>query len=96
MDNMNMNQGYQQQSVYQQPEAEMSVGAWIGTLILATIPIVNIIMLIIWAVNNDPAHRNRKNWAIAQIVITVIIVVISIICSACVSAMVVSMMEGLY
>lgn len=60
------------ESTYERPAAapatttDMSVGAWIGTLILTCIPIVNLICLIVWAVSSSPEKRSRKNWAIAQ------------------------------
>ena len=80
MDSQNMyNQNNVQAPVYQQPE--MTVGGWIGTLIITCIPIVNIIMLIVWAAGSS-GPKSRKNWAIAQLIITAIVIVLSIIFGA--------------
>lgn len=76
MDNQNYNQ--------LQTEEPVSILNWIGTLIVCCIPIVNIIMLIVWAVS----HKNptKKNWAIAQIVIMVIMIVLFILVGASIVA----------
>ena len=55
--------------------ADMSVGAWVGTLILTAIPIVGFICLIVWAVSSSPEKRSRKNWAIAQFILMLICLV---------------------
>lgn len=62
-----------------QKAADMSVGAWIGTLILSMIPIVSIICLIVWAVSKSPEKRSRKNWAIAQIVLILIGLILTVL-----------------
>ena len=67
MDNYNGN-------TYARQDTDMSVGAWIGTLILSAIPIVGFICLIVWAVSSSPEKRSRKNWAIAQFILTLIVV----------------------
>lgn len=84
MDNQNYNQ--YQPTNYEEP---VSVLNWIGTMIVTCIPVVNIIMLIIWAVSHK--NQTKKNWAIAQIVIIVIGIVLSFVFSAAV----VSMFAGL-
>ena len=79
--------GYQQGDVYQpqyttpveQPPS--SLGNWIGTLILTAIPIVNIIMLIIWAASSS-TETSKKHWAQAQLILTLIGVVLSILAVA--------------
>ena len=72
MDNYNGN-------TYARQDTDMSVGAWIGTLILSAIPIVGLICLIVWAVSSSPEKRSRKNWAIAQFIMTLIGVVVAIL-----------------
>ena len=72
MDNYNGN-------TYARQDTDMSVGSWIGTLILSAIPIVGLICLIVWAVSSSPEKRSRKNWAIAQFILTLIGVVITIL-----------------
>ena len=58
--------------------ADMSIGAWVGTLILTAIPIVGFICLIVWAVSSSPEKRSRKNWAIAQFILMLICLVLTI------------------
>ena len=58
---------------------DMSVGAWVGTLILSAIPLVGFICLIVWAVSSSPEKRSRKNWAIAQFIIMLISIVLTIV-----------------
>lgn len=58
---------------------DMSVGAWVGTLILTAIPLVGFICLIVWAVSSSPEKRSRKNWAIAQFIIMLISIVLTIV-----------------
>ena len=59
--------------------ADMSIGAWVGTLILTAIPIVGFICLIVWAASSSPEKRSRKNWAIAQFILTLIVVAFTIL-----------------
>lgn len=60
-------------------DTDMSVGAWIGTLILTAIPVVGFICLIVWAVSSSPEKRSRKNWAIAQFILTLIGLAVTIV-----------------
>ena len=69
MDNYNGN-------TYARQDTDMSVGAWIGTLILSAIPVVGFICLIVWAVSNSAEKRSRKNWAIAQFILQLIVIAI--------------------
>lgn len=57
---------------YAKKTTDMSVGAWVGTLILTAIPVVGFICLIVWAVSSSPEKRSRKNWAIAQFILMLI------------------------
>lgn len=49
----------------------MTVGNWIVTMLIMIIPIVNIVMLIVWAASSND-NPNRKNWAIAQLIFVAI------------------------
>lgn len=60
----------------EQPQ-EMTIGKWLLTFLLCIIPIVNIIMLIVWAVGSNPKDGIRKTWARAQLIWMVIMAVIS-------------------
>ncbi len=61
----------------QEPVAPvMTVGKWIVTYLLLMIPLVNIILMIVWAVS-DTENPNRKNWAIAMLIFWAISIVIA-------------------
>ena len=90
------------ESTYERPAAapatttDMSVGAWIGTLILTCIPIVNLICQIVWAVSSSPEKRSRKNWAIAQFVVILIGIVLSVFLYSVIGASLLSALSGAY
>lgn len=48
-------------------EKVMTVGQWLVTMLLMILPIVNLILLIMWAVS-DTENRNRSNWAKAYLI----------------------------
>lgn len=58
----------------------MSVGAYIGTLIVFAIPVVNIIMIFVWAFGSS-TNPNRKNYARALLILSIIGIVLSIVFS---------------
>ena len=53
----------------------VSLGKWIGTMLLSMIPIVNIILIIVWAVNKAE-NPNRRNWALAMLILWVVLIAI--------------------
>lgn len=57
---------------------ELSLGGWVATLIIAMIPIVNIIMLFVWGFSANE-YNGRKQWARAQLIISAISIVLSIL-----------------
>ena len=69
-----------------QSTTDMTVGAWVGTLLLMMIPLVNVICLIVWAVSSSPEKRSRKNWAIAQFIIWLIMIVLTIVLAVLIGA----------
>ena len=90
------------ESTYERPAAapatttDMSVGAWIGTLIFTCIPIVNLICLIVWAVSSSPEKRSRKNWAIAQFVVILIGIVLSVFLYSVIGVSLLSALSSVY
>ena len=58
---------------------QVSVGGWIGTLLLSSIPVVNLIMWIIWAF--AAKKPSRKTFAIACLILT-------LICAAIIAAVI--------
>lgn len=75
---------YQGHPQYQPAPVQSSgttdLGGWIVTLILSAIPIVGFILLICWAAGmGGEQHQDRRNWALAQIIIGVAAAIITII-----------------
>lgn len=55
----------------------VGIGEWIGVFILSTIPLVNLIMLLIWAFGDT--KPSKKNYARALLILMLISVAIWII-----------------
>lgn len=55
-----------------------SVGQWMLTLLITFIPLVNIIMLLVWAFGSN-AHPEKANWAKAMLAWFVIFIALSIL-----------------
>ena len=55
----------------------VSIGQWMITLLLMVIPIVNIVMLFVWAFGGS-APLSKANWAKAMLIYMLIGVVLSI------------------
>lgn len=49
----------------------LSVGDWMITILLAAIPLVNIVMLFVWAFGSN-TNPNKANWAKATLIWMVI------------------------
>ena len=58
---------------------DVSIGDWILTLILTSIPIVNIVMLCIWAFGGDNTPVSKINWAKATLIIAAVSIGIALI-----------------
>jgi len=56
----------------------MTLGDWIIVFLISSIPCVNIIMLIVWAVSGT-GNINRKRYAQAYIIFFLIVMAISIV-----------------
>lgn len=87
-----------QQPAYQQPagdlEKPVSIGKWVGTLLLTMIPCVNIILLIVWACSDK--NKSRKNWAIATFIVTAIVLVVSYLVASAFGAAILNLLYSLY
>ncbi len=55
----------------------LSVGGWIGTLIVLAIPIVNIVMLFVWGLGTGDI--GRKRFCIAALILAAISFVLSLL-----------------
>jgi len=56
----------------------VSVGEWIVTFILLAIPVVNIIMLLVWALGGG-AHPSKKSYAQATLILGVGVAAVAIV-----------------
>lgn len=60
-----------QESIVRQNPSTVSIGDWVITLILVCIPVVNFIMLLVWAFSsNTPV--SKANWAKATLLLMII------------------------
>lgn len=60
----------------------MTVNDWIGTIIILSIPIINIIMYFTWAFS-DSVNKNKKNFSRATLILTAIGIVFGVLLSSC-------------
>ncbi|MBW6514594.1 MAG: hypothetical protein K0B87_07550 [Candidatus Syntrophosphaera sp.] len=56
----------------------VSLGKWIGTLLLVMIPLVNLILIIVWSLSKSE-NPNRRNWAQAILILWVVLTVIYVV-----------------
>lgn len=77
---------YNDSSVLEPP---MTLGDWIITMLLTAIPIVNIILMIYWAISAK--NTSKKNYARAFIIFTLVVIVLSVLLSGCTALMIRSM-----
>lgn len=74
---------------------EVSLGNWLLTMLLMIIPIVNIVMLFVWAFGGNTA-KSKSNWAKAQLIWMLITIVLSIIFSITIGATLVALFAEMY
>ena len=67
---------FQQGAPMVELEKPMTIGQWIGTLLLCVIPCVNIILLIVWAAS--ATNKSKKRWAIATLIVALILIALYI------------------
>lgn len=77
-----------------QRQNSLSVGGWIGTLIVLAIPIVNVIMLFVWGFGSGDI--GRKRFCLAALVLAAIGIILSAIIWGITGFAVLSLLEGLY
>lgn len=73
---------------------EMTLGQWIGTILLSCIPCVNIILLIVWAAGSG--NGTRKKWAQAMLIVSAIMMVVSFIVSIIFGAAIIAALPATY
>lgn len=70
-----------------------TIGDWMITLLVASIPVVNLIMLFVWAFGRNN-NKNRANWAKAMLLWMAIGLVITIIVFVVFGAAFMGLMES--
>ncbi len=66
---------------YGSPETQpVSIGGWIGVMLLSCLPLVNLIMLFVWAFSSS-TKKSLKNYARAALIMILIVLVIAIVIS---------------
>ena len=71
----------------------VSVGNWLLTMLLMCIPIVNIVMLFVWAFGGG-AEKSKSNWAKAQLIWMLIMIILSIVISVAFGAMIATLLSN--
>ena len=80
------------QQAPQQPMGEnpVSLGDWMITMLLMCIPLVNIILLFVWAFGGD-AKKSKSNWAKASLIWYGIMIILTVAFYGSIIALVVAM-----
>ena len=73
----NQYQNYAQPAEGYHREEHVSTGGWIGINFLMLIPIVNIILLIVWAFGGS-RQRSLQTWARAKLILLLISILITV------------------
>ena len=58
-------------------EKPVSIGGWVGTILLSCVPAVNIVLWLIWAFTAK--RRSRRNYAIACLILTGALLLIALL-----------------
>ncbi|MFJ7972639.1 hypothetical protein [Psychrobacillus sp. NPDC096389] len=66
----------QYEEIQQKQASDMSVGEWLITMLIMIIPIVNIVMLFIWAFGSPDKRRNYARASLIWMAISIVLVII--------------------
>lgn len=66
------------QNNYSYDSSVMTVGQWIVTMLLLAIPVVNIVLLFVWAFSGN-TNLNKRNYCRATLIIGAVAIVLSLI-----------------
>ena len=58
---------------------DVTVGEWIVIFLLMIIPIVNIILLFVWAFGSENTPESQKNWAKAKLIFWLILMILPLL-----------------
>jgi len=57
----------------------LTVGAWVGTLLVLCIPFINIIMLLVWSFGGGETNTTHTNYSRACLICLVVLFFVSIL-----------------
>lgn len=81
---------------YGTPDTQpVSIGGWIGVMLLTCLPLVNIIMLFVWAFSSS-TKKSLKNYARASLILALIGVVLVVVVSIILAASGISIFSELF
>jgi hypothetical protein len=75
------------------PYKPITVGEWMITILLMIIPLVNIVMLFVWAFGSG-THPSKANWAKASLIWFAIMIVVYILLFVLFFGMIASMIPS--
>lgn len=73
----------------------LSVGSYLGIFFLMSIPIINIIMVFVWALGST-VNRNKKNYAIAVLILMAISIILTILLAVFILPLFASLFQGIF
>ena len=85
------NQYPQQDQYVPKNQSIVTIGDWIVTFILMAIPLVNIIMIFVWAFSSS-TPVSKANWAKAVLILWLIVFVLAFVFWATIGAFVLTLM----
>ena len=77
--NYNQNQNYGAPYVAPKNTSVVTIGDWVITIILMAIPLVNIIMLFVWAFGDSSTPESKANWAKATLIFYLIGIILAVL-----------------
>lgn len=75
------------------PDAPLSMGQFLGMMLLTCIPIVGFILLLVWAFSGS-SNENKKNYARAALIMAIIFTVLWFILGSAIYAGIMGMMHA--
>lgn len=72
-----MEQTTQPLNAPQNPQPAVTIGDWVITLLVASIPLVGFVMLFVWSFGGN-ANPNKANWAKAMLIWIAVVTVVYI------------------
>ena len=73
---------------------DVTVGEWIVAFLLMIIPIVNIVLLFVWAFGSENTPESQKNWAKAWLIFWAIFVGLNLLLWLIVGASILSLLNS--